>query len=469
MVQGYFNGKYARCICSPRTTGYPIGHVWWFKGNQTVTGSAPINYLDVSFDSSDPVQNYTCKGVSAIGEGPGSTLTAKFAFFEQDTVTIESSTSIIDLCGETNYTNTLIPITCRVPKDKIYPAPIFNVFYEGLSFDLPPEGYDDSIFYQSQFYPSPDAGGVYQVTCRVINEITGNTQERGTPFTFRKPPPLPPKITIKGETYQGVNALNRVTLAAGYTGDMTCRVEGGYPKAHTTQLTCGSLTASGGENVATLTFQGDQLNKSMDGTECKCTSQHVTLCYNNKETSLTLDVTYAPVVTFSHDLTSSEFTEGDTPTFTCTAQGNPPPNLTITRKITDQQLASVQGNLKTAELTHTMAPLDFLDTDVYVCIGQNIQGVTTEEINVGVKSKPEKQESSDEYVAIAVGVGVAVLVVLAIAALYLRYRSSRKMETPAPTDENGYPVILPDPAYEYEVPVTQSEGQGMRPEGESQS
>ncbi|GFO08835.1 protein amalgam-like protein [Plakobranchus ocellatus] len=105
----------------------------------------------------------------------------------------------------------------------------------------------------------------------------------------------------------------------------------------------------------------------------------------SSESTLTDKCDYAPVVTFTHDSALPEFNEGDTPTFTCTAQGNPPPNLTITRKRTNQQLASVQGNLKTTELTHTVDPLDCLDTDVYVCTGQNNQGVITMGIFVGVK------------------------------------------------------------------------------------
>ncbi|GFO35202.1 hypothetical protein PoB_006170700, partial [Plakobranchus ocellatus] len=288
IIQGYFNGKSAICICSLTPDTYPKGQAQWYKGIET-RPEASGRLLDISFDSSNPVQTYTCKGSSVIGESSGLTLITKFAFFEQDIVIIESSTFTIDLCGETNYTNHRIPITCRVPKDKIYPAPIFSASQNGLVFDFPREGDDDTMFYLSQFYPNVDIGGVYQVTCRVINKITGNTQDKGTPVTFRKPPLLPPKITITGKTYQGVNALNRITLAAGYTGDMTCRVDGGYPKAHTTQLTCGSLTVTG-EDVATLTFQDGQLTKNMDGIECKCTSEHASGCYDNKETSLKIDV-----------------------------------------------------------------------------------------------------------------------------------------------------------------------------------
>ncbi|GFO27296.1 hypothetical protein PoB_005380100 [Plakobranchus ocellatus] len=290
MIQGYLIGKSARCTCSLTSDGYPKGQAQWYRGSQTVPGVSG-GVLNVTFDSSNPEQRYTCKGVSIIGESLWLSLTVIFAFFEENVVTVDSPSPTIDLCGETNYTNNHIPITCRVPKDKIYPPPLFSVSQDGLTFDLPREGHDDTMFHQTQFYPSPDAGGVYQATCRVKNKITGTTQERETPITYRKPPPQPPKIIFRGETYQGVNALNRITLAAGYTGDMTCRVEGGYPKAHTTQLTCGLLNATGEENVATLKFQDDQLNEDMSGTECRCTSQHVSGCYDTRETSLIIDVT----------------------------------------------------------------------------------------------------------------------------------------------------------------------------------
>ncbi|GFN93546.1 kin of irre-like protein 1, partial [Plakobranchus ocellatus] len=381
MIQGYFNGKSARCTCSLTSDGYPKGQVQWYRGSQIVPGVSG-GVLDLSFDSSNPEQVYTCKGVSAIGKGSNRTLTAKFAFFEQEALALNSANNnnTFDLCDDSNQ----IHFVCTVLKDNVYPAPTFSFSQTNILFDNSHERQNGS-YYLRQVDLRPDVGGIYQVICTVTNTIIGETQRKEISLTFRKPPSLPPKITITGKTYQGVNALNRITLAAGYTGDMTCRVEGGYPKAHTTQLTCGSLNATGTENVATLTFQAGQLNKDMDRTECRCKSQHVTGCYYNKETSLTLDVTYVPVVTFTHDSASSEFNEGDSPTFICTAQGNPPPNMNLTRKRTSQQLANVQGNLKTAELTHTVDPLDCLDTDVYVCIGQNNQGVTTKESIVGVK------------------------------------------------------------------------------------
>ncbi|GFO46642.1 hypothetical protein PoB_007314700 [Plakobranchus ocellatus] len=552
MIQGYFSGKSATCTCILTSDGYPKGHAQWYRGSQTVPGVSG-GVLDLTFDSSNPEQVYTCKGVSAIGEGSGSNLTAKFAFFEQDieVFTSPNNNSMFDLCDGSNQ----ITAVCAVPKDNVYPAPTFSFSQTNVAFDNLQERQDGS-YYQSQIDLRPDVGGIHQVICTVTNTIISETQRKEISLTFRQPPPLPPKITIRGETYQGVNALNRITLAAGYTGDMTCRVEGGYPKAHTTQLTCGSLTATGGENVATLTFLAGQLNRRMNGTECKCTSQHVTGCYYNKETNLTLDVTSSP-----------EFNKGDTPTFTCTALGNPPPNLTITRKRTNQQLASVERNLKTAELAHTMDPLDCLDTDVYVCtgpqhlapnisqpeivevaveetaeLGLEIYGYpapqlltlikTTDNTNltgsarhlieyspshapfglvnmtiffveeedftnytitvdngegdplvypfnlIKVKATEKAREteqggSEDDTVAIAVSVTLAVVAVVVIAVvlviLVLRYRAaSRKATLFQPTMENRYVDIFPDPADGYEVPVTQSEGEGTRREDRNQ-
>ncbi|GFO08863.1 hemicentin-1 [Plakobranchus ocellatus] len=573
MIQGYFNGKSARCICSLTSDGYPKGQVQWYRGSQTVPG-----VLDLTFDSSTPEQVYSCKGVSAIGEGSNTTLTANFAFFERDIVVLTSANdnNTFDLCDDNNR----VPVVCAVPKDHVYPAPTFNFSQTNIPYNNSQERQNGS-HYQSQIDLRPNVGGIHQVTCTVINTIISEAQRKEIFLTFREPPLLPPKITITGKIYQGVNALNRITLAAGYTGDMTCRVEGGYPKAHTTQLTCGSLTATGRENVATLTFQDGQLNKDMDETECRCRSQHVTGCYSNIETNLTLDITYAPVVTFTHDSASPHFNEGDTPTFICTVQGNPPPNLTITRKRTTKQLASVQGNLKATELTHTMEPLDCLDTDVYVCTGQNNQGMTTKESIVGVKcpqkltsnisqpeaveavinetaelgleiygypaphlltlmrttdstnltgsarhlmeyspgqapfgvvnvtifdvveedytnytitvdngvgdalvypfylvevnatATPEKQGGSgNDNVGTIVGVTVAVVVVLVITGilvvLVLRHRASKKSRLFQPANENKYVDIFPNPADGYEVPVTQSEGESMRPEGHTQ-
>ena len=109
-----------------------------------------------------------------------------------------------------------------------------------------------------------------------------------------EPPPLPPQVTLTVEgqtqTYQGVDPSNTVTLAEGYTGDVTCRVEGGYPDAHNTQLKCGNLEGSVGRKTSTLSFTADTLTRDMDGTVCTCTSQHVSGCYSNWETRLTLNV-----------------------------------------------------------------------------------------------------------------------------------------------------------------------------------
>ena len=107
-----------------------------------------------------------------------------------------------------------------------------------------------------------------------------------------EPPPLPPQVTVEGQTqtYQGVDPSNNVTLAEGYTGDVTCRVEGGYPDANNTQLKCGNLDGSFGGKTSTLSFTADPLTRDMNGSVCACTSQHDSGCYSNRETTLTLNV-----------------------------------------------------------------------------------------------------------------------------------------------------------------------------------
>ena len=103
------------------------------------------------------------------------------------------------------------------------------------------------------------------------------------------PPPSPPKITIQGQTYQGVNEDNIASLAEGYTGEATCSVEGGYPDAHSTQLRCGQLVSSGGGSSAALTFTTTPLSRDMSGTVCTCTAQHDSGCYE-KMASVTLRI-----------------------------------------------------------------------------------------------------------------------------------------------------------------------------------
>ena len=107
-----------------------------------------------------------------------------------------------------------------------------------------------------------------------------------------EPPPASPKMTVDSECYQEVSPSNIVTLTEGYSGDVTCRVEGGYPAAHNTQLKCGQLVDTGAGHTAALSFQADQLTREMNGAVCTCTSQHDSDCYSNNETQLTINVLY---------------------------------------------------------------------------------------------------------------------------------------------------------------------------------
>ena len=105
-----------------------------------------------------------------------------------------------------------------------------------------------------------------------------------------EPPPAPPQMSVGSKSFQGVSRSNIVTLVEGYSGDVTCRVEGGYPAAHTTQLKCGQLVDTGAGHTAALSFKADQLTREMNAAVCTCTSQHGSGCYINKETQLTVNV-----------------------------------------------------------------------------------------------------------------------------------------------------------------------------------
>ena len=97
-------------------------------------------------------------------------------------------------------------------------------------------------------------------------------------------------MSVGSKSFQGVSRSNIVTLIEGYSGDVTCRVEGGYPAAHTTQLKCGQLVDTGTGHTAALSFKADQWTREMNAAVCTCTSQQDSGCYSNKETRLTVNI-----------------------------------------------------------------------------------------------------------------------------------------------------------------------------------
>ncbi|GFR60900.1 neural cell adhesion molecule 1 [Elysia marginata] len=376
MEQGYFIGKSARCTCRATSDGYPRGSAQWYKGDQPVGTNGD---LDITYNKNNPEQVYTCEAMSTLGRKPGSTLRAKFAFIDPDSVQIASSSSKVNLCDNNNQ----VQVTCDISRDHVSPAPTFSFSVDGPRSQGPQPGTDssDGNYYQSRFSLSPDVGGQYQVTCRVTNNVTNTWQDKSTQITFNKSPPGPPQVTVAGQTYKGISPSNIVTLAEDYIGDVTCCVEEGYPGAHTTQLKCGQLENTGNGNTATVRFTTDTLTRNLDGTVCICTSQHDSGCYNNKETRYTLNVLYAPEVTFTKSSPRTEFNKGDNLDFTCSGQGNPDPtSVMLTRERNDDIIKSVQ----TAHLTQALDSLECLDTGVYICSGQNSQGTTSKNISISV-------------------------------------------------------------------------------------
>ncbi|GFS17536.1 hypothetical protein ElyMa_006824300 [Elysia marginata] len=185
MERGYFIGKSTRCTCRATSDGYPRGSGQWYKGDQTVGTNGD---LDITYNTNNPEQVYTCEGKSALGRKPGSTVRAKFAckdmmcFIDPDSVQIESSSNKVNLCDNNNQAQ----VTCEISRDHVSPAPTFSFSVDGPRSQGPQPGTDssDGIYYQSRFSLSPDVGGQYQVTCRVTNSVANTWQDKSTQITF---------------------------------------------------------------------------------------------------------------------------------------------------------------------------------------------------------------------------------------------------------------------------------------------
>ncbi|GFR69415.1 hypothetical protein ElyMa_000300600 [Elysia marginata] len=215
MKQGYFIGKSARCICRATFDGYPKGSGQWYKEDQTVR---TIGDLGVTYNESNPEQVYTCETKSALGRKPGSTLIAKFAFIDPDSVQIASSSSEVNLRGNNNQ----VQVACKISRDHVSPAPTFSFSVDGPRSQGPQPGThsSDDNYYQSQFSLSPDVVGQYQVTCRVTNSVTTTWQDNSTKITFYTKPENP-SCTLSEDTRYGT-----ITSV-----DVTCSTSKVYPEA----------------------------------------------------------------------------------------------------------------------------------------------------------------------------------------------------------------------------------------------
>ena len=93
----------------------------------------------------------------------------------------------------------------------------------------------------------------------------------------------------------------------------------------------------------------------------------------------------APTVHFTTDSPTSTLRERGQIQFTCSVQGNPgPTSVVLTRGRDGETLGSVDTADQRAELTHILGPLSCVDTGVYVCSGQNSQGITRKKIKISV-------------------------------------------------------------------------------------
>ena len=105
---------------------------------------------------------------------------------DTDSVEVESTPDTVNLCDNNNRNNQAL-VTCRILKENVNPEPTFSFSSNGLKFDPSHSGSvsNDGSFYQSQVSLSPDAGGEYQVTCRVTNTVLNIWQDKKTNITYR--------------------------------------------------------------------------------------------------------------------------------------------------------------------------------------------------------------------------------------------------------------------------------------------
>ena len=101
---------------------------------------------------------------------------------DTDSVEVESTPDTINLCDNRN--NNQAQVRCRISKDNVNPKPTFTFSFNGFKFDSRTVS-DDGSFYHSHDYLSRDAGGKYQVTCRVINPVLNTRQDKETHIIFR--------------------------------------------------------------------------------------------------------------------------------------------------------------------------------------------------------------------------------------------------------------------------------------------
>ncbi|GFR59999.1 hemicentin-2 [Elysia marginata] len=387
-VQGYFLGTSARCTCNVTSDGFPRGSAQWYKGG-VLQPVGDDGALLVTFDKNYSEQVYTCEAQSALGRKVGSKLTAKFAFMDSDWVECDIFSDEVTICDNNSSSSTQAMVSCLVSKEHVSPAPTFSFSLDGRTFEDEQLGIETGIYYLRHFTLSPDIGEEFQIVYRVSNTVTNSYKNYSTQVIGR----TPPHVTVDGQTYQGIKPSNIVTLPEGDTGDVTCRVDGGYPDAHTTQLKCGQLNTTGDGNTATLRFAANHLTRKMEGTVCTCTSQHASGCYDDNETGFIISVTYGPEITFIHSPIQTTFNKSDTVRFNCSVEANPDPtSVTITRARTNEIL----GNVQTAKLTYTLDSLDCLDTGVYVCSGQNTQKITSREISVFVNCPQQLNQSFEQ-------------------------------------------------------------------------
>ncbi|BFZ14386.1 hypothetical protein BsWGS_17425 [Bradybaena similaris] len=182
--------------------------------------------------------------------------------------------------------------------------------------------------------------------------VTGST-------SFDVSPPSPPLLYIGSPSLQSPwwEVVENQSLT------ITCQVPGGVPPVYSTTIECDTIPpeSMAGGLAVTITIA---ITRDWHGRKCICRALHATIY--TQTSSVEIRVKFPATVTdFSVTGPRRIIESGDAITFTCTASGNPAPQLSLQRR-NGSNLASPS----TSNITHTKTAA-CSDSGVYQCLARN--------------------------------------------------------------------------------------------------
>ncbi|XP_059178916.1 uncharacterized protein LOC131958032 [Physella acuta] len=276
---------YGYCTCHLVNS---TGTVTWYtsKGklaNQEMATNQTTSKLIVQFPASKSVRNETfvCKAISTgqpeqlvfktqYSDGPGS-ISLRLA---------NATSNNVDLCPGKPREAT---VYCEVPASSIYPEPWFHMSSNGsrlFNYDLFLGNLSDGT-YRVTHQARLTTPGELSLSCMAFNSCHKiNVIQSYLKLNVREPPTSAPELYVNDQKFNSsgtahVTAVSMVTV--------TCSVTGVLPAVSSVTVRCGTVTVTSQGSVVYL-----QKIRARLGSSCTCTARHVTNCYVNNTTTVTL-------------------------------------------------------------------------------------------------------------------------------------------------------------------------------------